>query len=258
MKLFDTHCHINDEQFAADLQTVIQNMLAAGVERAVVAGDASQNPSDAFDIAEKFDFIYAAAGVHPHNASAWSEGTEKAVEECMARKKAVALGEIGLDYHYDFSPRDVQKKAFAEQLDMAWRLGKPAVLHIRDAHGDAYDILAAANRANRLPKCVMHCYTGSWESAKAYLGMGMYISFSGAVTFKNAPKLWETVVNMPLDRLLIETDCPYMSPVPMRGRRNEPAYVAYVLNRIAELRGIDAEYAANATFVNALGAFGLS
>ncbi len=257
MKLFDTHCHINDEQFSDDFDAVIQNMLAAGVERAVVVGDASQNPIDVFDIAEQYDFLFAASGVHPHNADKWSSETEKIVTELMARKKAVALGEIGLDYHYDLSPRDIQKKAFQEQLDLAFRLGKPAVLHIREAHGDAYEILTAARNAGRLPKCIMHCYTGSWESAKTYLSMGMYISFSGAVTFKNAPKLWETAENMPLDRLLIETDCPYMAPVPMRGKRNEPAYVAYVLKRIAEIRGIDEEYAADATYKNALDAFGL-
>ena len=146
---------------------------------------------------------------------------------------------------------------FDRQLELAWTLGKPVILHIREAHGDATDILTARERAGRLPAGVMHCYTGSWESAKTYLRMGLYISFTGAVTFKNAPKVWEVAEKMPLDRLLVETDCPYMAPVPMRGKRNEPAFVAYTARRIAELRGMDEDALAIAAWENGCRLFGL-
>ena len=175
----------------------------------------------------------------------------------MAGDRVAALGEIGLDYYYETSPREVQREVFDRQLELAWTLGKPVILHIREAHGDATDILTARERAGRLPAGVMHCYTGSWESAKTYLRMGLYISFTGAVTFKNAPKVWEVAEKMPLDRLLVETDCPYMAPVPMRGKRNEPAFVAYTARRIAELRGMDEDALAIAAWENGCRLFGL-
>ena len=174
----------------------------------------------------------------------------------MAHPKAVALGEIGLDYHYDLSPRETQRQVFNEQLDMAFRLDKPVILHIREAHGDATDMLTARWKAGRLPRGVMHCYTGSWESARQYLAMGLYISFSGAVTFKNAPKLSEVAKNMPLDRILVKTDCPYMAPVPMRGKRNEPAFVAHTCAFVAKLRGMAPDALAEITFANAASIFG--
>ena len=188
MPLFDTHCHLTDPRFQEDLPQVIERMRQAGVELAVVVGDAAQDPASAFDLCQEHPFLYAAAGVHPHDASCWDEGRAQMLEAWMGREKAVALGEIGLDYHYDLSPRPQQRLAFDDQLDMAYRLNKPAILHIREAHGEATAILSARWRAGRLPLCVMHCYSGSWESARTYLDMGMYLSFTGSVTFKNAAK----------------------------------------------------------------------
>ena len=250
MRLFDTHCHITDERFDEDRDDVIRRMIDAGVERALIVGDGSREEQPAFTLAERFDWMYAATGVHPHDASSWNDEARARVEKWMAHPKAVALGEIGLDYHYDLSPRDVQKRVFDEQLEMAFVLDKPVILHIREAHGDATDIMTARWKAGRLPRGVMHCYTGSWESAKQYLAMGLYVSFSGAVTFKNAPKLSEVAKNLPLDRLLVETDCPYMAPVPMRGQRNEPAFVAYTARKVAELREMDEDELALAALEN--------
>ena len=250
MPLFDTHCHLTDPRFQEDLPQVIERMRQAGVELAVVVGDAAQDPASAFDLCREHAFLYAAAGVHPHDASCWDEGRAQMLEAWMGREKAVALGEIGLDYHYDLSPRPQQRLAFDDQLDMAYRLNKPAILHIREAHGEATAILSARWRAGRLPLCVMHCYSGSWENARTYLDMGMYLSFTGSVTFKNAAKLPEVAQKMPLDRLMVETDCPYMAPVPMRGRRNEPAYVAYTAACIAQLRGMDPQDLAQAAYDN--------
>ena len=250
MRLFDTHCHITDERFDEDRDDVIRRMIEAGIERALIVGDGSKEEQPAFALAERFDWMYAATGVHPHDASCWNDEARARVAKWMAHPKAVALGEIGLDYHYDLSPRDVQKRVFDEQLEMAFALDKPVILHIREAHGDATDIMTARWKAGRLPRGVMHCYTGSWESAKQYLAMGLYVSFSGAVTFKNAPKLSEVAKNLPLDRLLVETDCPYMAPVPMRGQRNEPAFVAYTARKVAELREMDADELAVAALEN--------
>ena len=257
MRLFDTHCHITDERFDEDRPSVIARMGEAGVELALTVGDGSLEQQPAFALAEQYGWMYAATSVHPHDASRWNDEARGRVEKWMAHPKAVALGEIGLDYHYDLSPRDVQKQVFDEQLDMAFRLDKPVILHVREAHGDATDIMTARWKAGRLPRGVMHCYTGSWESAKQYLAMGLYVSFSGAVTFKNAPKLSEVAKNLPLDRLLVETDCPYMAPVPMRGQRNEPAFVAYTARKVAELRGMDEEELALAALENGKRLFGI-
>ena len=257
MRLFDTHCHINDERFDEDRSETIARMHEGNVERAVVVGDATSSPDRILDLIRENDFLYAAFGVHPHDASGYTDEVEKNIIQWMKLDKVVSLGEIGLDYHYDLSPREIQREVFARQLDLAYTLKKPVILHIREAHGDATDILTSAVRNGRMPSGIMHCYTGSWESAKTYMDMGLYISFSGSLTFKNSPKLREVCLNAPLDRLLIETDCPYMAPVPFRGQRNEPAFVKQVLLKLAEIKEIDPEYAAEETFKNGLKAFGM-
>ncbi|MBR7188020.1 MAG: TatD family hydrolase [Clostridia bacterium] len=244
MRLFDTHCHIADPQFDGDREAVIVRFQEAGVARALVVADPREelpNQEKVFGLVDRYDFLYGAIGVHPHNASGWDADAEATVRRCLAHPKCRLLGEIGLDYHYDLSPREVQRSVFAAQLDMAFELGFPVQLHIREAHGDCMDLLRARAKAGRMPGGIMHCYTGSWEAAKVYLDLGLYISLSGAVTFKNAPKLAEVAVNVPADRLLIETDCPYMAPVPLRGRRNEPAFLAHTFAKVAELRGGDPE-----------------
>jgi len=253
MRLFDSHCHIADPRFDGDRDAVIRRFLEAGVRRALVVADPREeiydgpedeggrlvrvgNEEKVFCIVEAHDFLYGAVGVHPHNASGWDADAENTVLAYLKRPKCRLLGEIGLDYHYDLSPRDVQRRVFDIQLDMAFDLGFPVQLHIREAHGDCVDMLRARAGSGRMPAGIMHCYTGSWESAKVYLDLGLYISLSGAVTFKNAPKLAEVCQKVPADRLLIETDCPYMAPVPMRGRRNEPAFITHTFNKVAALR----------------------
>ena len=252
MRLFDTHCHIADPQFDGDLVDVIARLRAAGVARALVVADPGEevpNQQKVFEIVEAHDFLYAAIGVHPHNASRWSDAAGAVLRAYLTRPKCRLLGEIGLDYHYDLSPRERQREVFDIQLEMAYALDMPVQLHIREAHGDCMDMLRA--RAGRVPPGIMHCYTGSWEAAKVYLDLGFYISLSGAVTFKNAPKLAEVAQKTPADRLLIETDCPYMAPVPLRGRRNEPAFIVHTFDRVAALRGDSPEALSEQLWQNA-------
>ena len=261
MILFDTHCHLTDPRFDADREEVIQRFLAAGVARALVVADPREevpNEAQVFALTERYDFLYAAIGVHPHNASGWDADAEAAVRRYIAHPKCRLLGEIGLDYHYDLSPRDVQRDVFDIQLEMARELNVPVQLHIREAHGDCMDMLRARAKSGRLPAGIMHCYTGSWEAAKVYLDMGFYISLSGALTFKNAPKLAEVAQNTPADRLLIETDCPYMAPVPLRGRRNEPAFIVHTFDKLAALRGADPEALAGQLWDNACTALNIN
>ena len=257
MRLFDTHCHIADPAFDEDRAAVLDAMRASGVEKALVVDDAKNDDQPAFALARDHAGLWAATGLHPHDASAWSDAVETRVRTWMAHPKAVALGEIGLDYHYDLSPREVQREVFDRQLELALALDKPVILHVREAHGDATDIMLSRARAGRLPRGVMHCYTGSWESAKTYLDMGLYISFSGSVTFKNAPKLWEVAAHVPSDRVLVETDCPYMAPVPLRGRRNEPAFVVHTARRVAQLRDEDEDAFALQALRNGCRLFGV-
>lgn len=260
MRLFDTHCHIADDRFDGDRAAVIERLREAGVARALVVADPREetpNEEKVFGIVGEYDFLYGAIGVHPHNASGWDADAEAAVRRYLAHPRCRLLGEIGLDYHYDLSPRDVQRAVFDVQLDMACDLGVPVQLHIREAHGDCMDMLRARARAGRMPAGIMHCYTGSWEAAKVYLDLGLYISLSGAVTFKNAPKLAEVAANLPADRLLIETDCPYMAPVPLRGRRNEPAFLVHTFQKVAELRGADPDALAEQLWANSNRALGI-
>lgn len=268
MRLFDTHCHIADPRFDGDCDVMIRRFLDAGVRRALVVADPRESiydgPEDeggrliavgnqdrVFDLVDRYDFLYGAVGVHPHNASGWNDDAEATVLEYLKKPKCRLLGEIGLDYHYDLSPRDVQRKVFDIQLDMACERGFPVQMHIREAHGDCLDMLRARARTGRMPGGIMHCYTGSWESARVYLDLGLYISLSGAVTFKNAPKLAEVAQKVPADRLLIETDCPYMAPVPLRGRRNEPAFIVHTFEKVRELRNADPEALAEQLWANA-------
>lgn len=260
MQLFDTHCHIADPAFDADRQEVIGRFLDAGVRRALVVADPCEempNQEKVFDLVRKHDFLYAAIGVHPHNACRYGAQAEQTLQKYVQDPRCRLWGEIGLDYHYDLSPREDQRRVFDRQLDLAYERGLPVQLHIREAHGDCMDMLRARAAAGRMPGGIMHCYTGSWEAAKIYLDLGLYISLSGAVTFKNAPKLSEVAANVPGDRLLIETDCPYMAPVPLRGRRNEPSFLTHTLSRVAQLRGESPDQTARQLWQNACAALGL-
>ena len=257
MNLFDTHCHINDRAFDEDRSEVIARMLEAGVKNAVVVGDASNNGEDVIRLTKKYPFLFGAFGLHPHDADKWQEPFAVRISEVLKNERFVALGEIGLDYHYDLSPRETQKRVFVRQLELAHELNVPAVFHIREAHGDAYEILTDCIRRGIRVKGVMHCFGGSLESATEYVRMGLYISFSGSLTFKNAPILTRCAMNLPHERILIETDCPYMAPVPLRGRRNEPAFVSHVCEKLASIIGLTAEDTAHMTFQNALNAFNI-
>ena len=237
--LFDTHAHPNDGRFDSDRQDVFARMREGNMLCVCVGAD-MQSSADSVELARQEPNFYASVGVHPHDAKDFTDADIPLLTKWLTtEEKVVALGEIGLDYYYDLSPRDVQKDVFARQLDIAYELDKPVILHIRDAHGDVIDIMCA--HKNRLPKCVVHCCSASWESAKVYLGMDCMISFAGPVTLKRSVNLHEVAKNMPLDRLMIETDSPYLAPEPVRGRRNEPCNVAHICRFIANLRDMDAQ-----------------
>lgn len=248
--LFDTHCHIDDERFDEDRQEALDRMAEHGVHHAVIVGSDMATSQSAVEFAKAHDGFYAAVGVHPHEAKYFKiDDLETIGRWFETEKKVVALGEIGLDYYYDLSPREVQREVFMTQLNWAYETDKPVIFHIRDAHGDILDLLRS--RKDKLPSGIIHCFSGSWECAKEYLKMGFYISFAGPLTFKKAPNLWETAQKAPLDRLLVETDSPYLTPVPFRGKRNEPAYVRFVAEKLAELREMPVEEIRRITTENA-------
>lgn len=256
MELIDSHAHVDASQFDTDRDEVIQRARETGLG-AIVAVGQWQNPGDfggAFALAESHPgLFYATIGVHPHECARVPDEDWQTLEELAARPGTVAVGETGLDYYYDHSPRDVQRKWFHFQLDLARRLGKPVVVHTRDADDDTFAIL----KEHRPEGGILHCFTGGPERAQAYLDLGMTLSVAGVVTFKNAVELQEAVKIIPLDRLLIETDCPYLAPIPYRGKRNEPAYVKQVAEKVAELKGLAVEEVAAATTANARRVFRL-
>ena len=250
MRMFDSHCHLDDEKFNEDRAETIARMREAGVAYCTCVGSDLPSSARCLEIAGQYDLIYAAAGVHPHEAKDAPADYLDRLKDMLAQPKCVALGEIGLDYYYDLSPKDIQKRIFIEQLELAYQLDVPVIFHIRDAHGDAYDILRA--RVGHLPQGVIHCCSASAELVREYVKMGFYISFAGPVTFKKAASVVAASQAVPLDRLLIETDSPYLTPVPLRGQRNEPAYVRYVLEKQAEIHEIPAEDLAWITTENAM------
>ncbi len=255
MNLFDSHCHLENEGFQNDLPEVMQRMAQAGVRRCVLGGSDLETSRRIVALAKEHEGVYGAVGVHPHEAKTWTDETEAELEGMLTQPRVVAVGEIGLDYFYDLSPRDQQREVLIKQLALARRMNVPAVFHVRDAHGDMLEVLR--ERRGELPAGVMHCYSGSVESAKEYLDLGFYLSFAGPVTFKNAHKLQEAARFCPADRLLVETDSPYLTPVPLRGKRNEPAFVQYVAEVVAQLRGVSTEKLADTAARNACRLFGI-
>ncbi|WP_134702852.1 TatD family hydrolase [Ammoniphilus sp. YIM 78166] len=247
--LFDTHAHLNAEQFNEDQEEVIRRAKENGVTRIVNIGFNRETIPTSVALAEKYDFIYTAVGWHPQDAKDMLEEDYDWLRELSKHEKVVAIGEIGLDYYWDTSPRDIQQVVFRRQIQLAKELKLPIVIHNRDAHQDVVDILREENAAE--VGGIMHCFSGSLEMAKQCLDMNFYISFGGPVTFKNAKKPKEIAQEIPLDRLLIETDCPYLTPEPYRGKRNETGYVRYVAEAIAQLRGMSTEELAYHTMENA-------
>ena len=234
--IFDTHAHYDDSRFEEDRDKLLCSLKVKGVSHIVNCGCDLKSSLSTLNLAEKYDFIFAAIGVHAHEAEETTEDDLAEIEKLYSNKKVVAVGEIGLDYHYDFSPRERQIEIFERQLILANKLNLPVIVHDREAHEDTMNLLK-----KHRPKGVVHCFSGSAEMAKEIVKLGMYIGIGGAVTFKNAKKPIEVVEYLPLDRLLLETDAPYMTPVPFRGQRCDSAHIAYTAEKIAEIKGIEAQ-----------------
>ncbi|WP_066371825.1 TatD family hydrolase [Neobacillus fumarioli] len=254
--LFDTHVHLNDQQYKEDLPEVITRAQEAGVSMMVVVGFDRPTIKRAMELAEQYDFIYACVGWHPVDAIDLTEEDLLWIEDLAAHPKVVALGEMGLDYHWDKSPKEIQQEVFRKQIQLAKKVKLPIVIHNREATADVVEILKEEGAEE--VGGIMHCFSGSPEVAKECIKMNFYISLGGPITFKNAKKPKEVAAEVPLDRLLIETDCPYLAPHPYRGKRNEPRFVRLVAEQIAEIKGLTFEEIANATAQNARKIFAIN
>lgn len=254
--LFDTHAHLNAEQFEEDLVEVITRAQAAGVAHMVVVGFDRPTITRAMELVEAYDFLYAAVGWHPVDAIDMVDADLEWIEALAAHPKVVALGEMGLDYHWDKSPKDIQMEVFRKQIRLAKKVKLPVIIHNREATADIIAILEEEDAAE--VGGIMHCFSGSAETAKVCLDMNFYISLGGPVTFKNAKKPKEVAAAVPLNRLLIETDCPYLAPHPFRGKRNEPAYVKLVAEEIADIKQLSVEEVSRVTTANAKKLFGIT
>ncbi|GAB6179079.1 TatD family hydrolase [Desulfotomaculum defluvii] len=252
--LIDSHAHLDNERFNED-QTQVIARCEEKLTAVINVGYDLVSSGRSVKLADSYPFIYAAVGIHPHDAKEAPEKYLEQLRKMAEHPKVVAIGEIGLDYYYDLSPRDIQKKVFREQLQLAKELNKPFIIHDRDAHGDIMQILR--EEAPYPAGGVMHCFSASWEIAQECMKLGLYISLAGPVTFANAGKLKDIAEIVPLDRLLVETDCPYLTPVPHRGKRNEPAYVQYVVDHVARLKNMDAQELAQRAAENTIRLFGL-
>jgi len=244
----DSHAHLDDARFAADREALVQRAWEAGVRRILTIGNGT-GPDDmgcGVPIAESHEWIFTSAGIHPHDALKAEDRHFELMERLASHPKVLAIGETGLDYHYDYSPRDVQREVFKRQLDVAARTNLPVIIHTREADEDTERILQAAAPA----RGVIHCFTSGTRLAEVALGLGFMISFSGIVTFPKAGSLAEIARSVPADRILIETDCPYLAPVPFRGKRNEPVFVLETARFLADARGISVEQLGRETSEN--------
>lgn len=254
--LFDTHVHLNAEQFSEDLNEVIDRARMEGVQYMVVVGFDRPTIIKAMELIEEYDFIYASIGWHPVDAIDMRDEDLEWIEELAKHPKVVAIGEMGLDYYWDKSPKEVQQEVFRKQIQLAKKVKLPIVIHNREATADIVTILKEESAAE--VGGIMHCFSGSVEVAKECVEMNFYISLGGPVTFKNAKKPKEVAQEIPLKKLLIETDCPYLAPHPYRGKRNEPSYVKLVAEQIAELKGLSYEEVSQVTTENAKILFGIN
>jgi len=248
--LIDSHAHIQGKEYAGEVEAVITRARAAGVETIIAvggAGDMSSN-SEAVALAARFENVYATVGMHPHDAKDVGADELKTLKELASSPKVVAVGETGLDYYYNHSPHEVQRRVFAQFIQMACDTQLPIVVHERDAALPVADLLR--NEGAGKLRGVIHCFTGNYEAACAYLDLGFYLSFTGIITFKNAEPLREVVRKVPLERIFVETDSPFLTPVPHRGKRNEPAYVRFVAETIAKVKGVDFADVARLTSAN--------
>lgn len=251
LEYIDSHAHYDDEAFDADRDELLNRLHANGVRNIVNIGCNLERSQYSVDLAASFPFVYAAVGVHPDDAAYTPDGYLSKLEYMTANPKVVAVGEIGLDYHTEGYDRDLQIRFFNEQLDLAERAGLPVVIHSRDATEDTMNILRSRGKVSG----VMHCFSGSAETAKQVLALGMNISFTGVLTFKNARKALEALKVIPLDRLMLETDCPYMAPEPNRGKRCDSGMIVHVIDKIAEIKNIAPETVAKTTMENTLKLF---
>lgn len=252
--IWDTHAHLDDDSYKGDFQDVLTRMKASGISRVTNVGYDLASSERSVTLAHDYDFIHAAIGIHPHNAVEVTGETWEKLLELAKKPKVLAWGEIGLDYYRDLSPRPIQKEVFIQQIKLANEVGLPIVIHNRDAHQDVMEIVKA-----NPPRYggIFHCYSGSWEMAEILLKLGFYLSFAGPVTYKNARHTVEVARNAPIDRILVETDSPYLTPEPRRGKRNEPTYVREIVKKLAELRNLSIEDVAEKTMRNAESVFRL-
>ena len=249
VRFMDAHCHLEDEAFDQDREEALCRLRERGIVGCVDCGSDVETSLKALRLAQQVPEVFAACGIHPHEAEKADEGDLAEIERLLHQPKVVALGEIGLDYYYDTAWKDRQKEVLIEQLHMAVETDMPAVFHIREAHGDMLELM---RQQKKLPAGVIHCFSGSAETAMDYVRLGFYISFAGPLTYKKAPQLERACITVPEERLLVETDSPYLAPVPLRGKRNEPANTYYVLEKMALLRGRTIEEMAKITLKNTM------
>ena len=247
MLLFDTHAHLNDPAFDEDREQLMAGLAQKGIGFVMNAGCSLQSSKDIIQMAEQYPWLYASVGSHPDSADEVNEEVIEAYRQLCCHEKVKAIGEIGLDYYYEDIPREIQKNAFRMQMALANELDMPVIIHEREAHDDGMRIVKEFPKV----KGVFHCYSGSAEMARQLVNMGWYIGFTGVLTFKNARKAVETAASIPLDRIVLETDCPFMAPEPFRGKRNDPGYLPKMAEKLAEIRGISVEEVISATTENA-------
>ena len=253
--MIDSHCHLADAQFDDDLDAVLQRAREAGVTHMVTIADSISEGEKCIEIAEKYPHIFCTIGVHPHHAKDWQKGDGDRIRALISSsKKAKAVGEIGLDYHYNHSPQGVQRAVFLEQLTLARELSLPAVVHCREAMKDLRTIIEEVEPL----QLVIHCCTEKWEDVSWLVTLGHYLSFTGIATYPKSDDIRETIKNCPIEQMMIETDSPYLAPVPHRGKRNEPAFVAEVLKCVAEIKGVSVEEADRILTANTIAFFGLA
>ena len=244
---FDSHAHYDDERFDEDREELIESLKSKGVDYIVNAAADMKSCFTSFELAHQYDFIFSSVGVHPHDVKDLTEKDIETMEKLAEDPKVVAVGEIGLDYYYDNSPRDDQRQWFKRQLEMAKKLDLPVIIHSREASEETYDIIMASG----VKEGVIHCFSGSLELAREYVKRGFYIGVGGSLTFKNAKKTVRVVEGTDLNHILIETDCPYLTPVPHRGERNDSSYLQFVTAKIAEIKGVSVEEVARISSENA-------
>lgn len=255
--IFDSHAHYDDPRFDYDRDTLLSSMASNGVRTIMNVGNTTSANVAGIELAKKYPFVYCSIGIHPDQSAEIAAQNSRdyldVIAQQLSYEKAMALGEIGLDYYYDDdAPRDIQKKIFEEQLALAKDLDVPVIIHNRDAHQDTLELLKKYR-----PKGIMHCFSGSAEVAKEVLRLGMYIGFTGVITFKNARRAVEAAAEIPLDRLLVETDCPYMAPEPYRGKRCDSTMLPRMVEKLAQIKGIDPQQLADQTFQNACAVYNI-